>query len=218
MCSVCCQNLSENSCGKIAHVLPWVWGGSNTSSSNATDSSKNNSRRKPPPLDCRNMQLNYSGAGRFSICCRHNLAEPLRQGEQGDIFGQAASQQGPDSFMSLGSTGRRITDRYVRDHLEDIPRRLCDRLSLERMQRIAPSSPSSLKLDPSLGVSSTQVEGLFPSLGCSSASPLNFYSIDQHNHWMFSDVLGVPSGPALVLVDKEVMWHTSFSLLVCFFA
>ena len=206
MCSVCCQNLSDNSCGRIAHILLWVWDHANTTSRNNASSYSSSHRRRPLPLDCRNVQLNYSGAGRLSICCQHNSTNSEANSQQQayhGLFDQGATQQRSENFLWKESTERRMTDRYVRDHLEEIPRRLCDRLSLERMQRVAPSSPSSLKLDPSLGVSVQDGNG-FPSLGCRTASPLHFYSIDQHNHWMFSDMLGVPSAPALVLVDKEV--------------
>ncbi|RUS77119.1 hypothetical protein EGW08_015106 [Elysia chlorotica] len=212
VCSVCCQNLGENSCGQIPQVLSWVWDYTNSTSSsrNHTTSTNSSSRRGPPPLDCRNMQLNYSEAGRLSICCRHNSTHVEGASKQHAYHGLfdhgAQREQGHENFAWRKSSNRRMTDRYVRDHLEEIPRRLCDRLSLERMQKVAPSSPSSLRLDPSLGVSA-RAGNAFVSLGCSSARPLNFYSIDQHKHWMFSDFLGVKSVPAVVLVDKEREQH-----------
>ncbi|GFO18587.1 thioredoxin domain-containing protein 11-like [Plakobranchus ocellatus] len=212
ICSLCCPGVTESSCGCVIQALPWLWGSNNTSSGS------NRSSSRLAPLSCRNMLLNYSNAGRLSVCCRGNNSKDASSDKDvkdglfsrlpHGVWHKGSEFSAPTDWQQFE---RRPTDRYVREHLEVLPKRLCNRLSLERMQGVAPSAPSSLRLDPFVGETVPSTSH-FSLLGCRAERPLRFYSIDLLNHWMFSDVLGVESGknrsgPAVVLVDKEREQH-----------
>lgn len=103
---------------------------------------------------------------------------------------------------------RRPTDRYVRHHLENLPRRLCDRLAVEKQQGLN----SQWSLDSGFEMHDADFElkeQSFRHVGCTSNKSVNFYAVDSQSHWMFYDVLGMKhlasgGAPTAVLFDKAV--------------
>lgn len=113
------------------------------------------------------------------------------------------------------SPNRRLTDRYVRHQLERLPRRLCDRLSLEKQQGLKSVwTPELESEDADL----EQKKQYFSHIGCQSNKSLNFYAVDSQNHWMFYDALGMKpyitdDRPVAVLFDKQVSHPISLTVL-----
>ncbi|XP_012936183.2 thioredoxin domain-containing protein 11 isoform X2 [Aplysia californica] len=202
VCSVCCHD------DKVCSLLP-------TFQSTFANCSL--------PSDCQHVLLSYEWSHKCSICCRaradwtsqnpsrghHRLADDGTKasfGFQESGFSHFSSHEGDPS------SNRRPTDRYIRDHLERLPRRLCERLILEKQQSLV----DHLTVQSGgfqLGTSGTfSGAKQFSEIGCSSNRSLSFYSIDSQNHWMFSDRLSVNiSWPyqtsATVLFDKQNEEH-----------
>lgn len=166
---------------------------------------------RPFSLSCRNILVNYGFDHRLSSCCYHrNKSEKYSPSEQwthnvnildkGVVFVK--------NNLSGDSIHRYSNDGYVRQHLENIPRQLCDKLSMEKQQDLRtvwPDEEDSELMPADLEQTAEELNRL----GCTSNKTLHFYAIDTKNRWMFSDALGInpavsSNRTTVVLFDKEV--------------
>ncbi|KAK7489104.1 hypothetical protein BaRGS_00019618 [Batillaria attramentaria] len=147
----------------------------------------------PPPDACLNAVDNYSGMSHTSVCCK----KCDKNFTDSDSFTFSFTGS---SYRTSGQ-GRRATDRYVLDSLENLPRKLCDRISFQKSLEAFPSS-----VIPDFHSSSYAND--FIGYGCRSNHSLNFITLDSHNHWMFAESLGLDVSlahhtPVIVAFDKE---------------
>lgn len=144
-----------------------------------------------PSNMCFNSIDTYDTYYHTSICCRHCS----KNVSLSDLSSVPSSQ-----FAS--SQGRRLTDRYVLEALEKLPRKLCDQMTFQKQQETFPTSVIQ-------DFSSSTLPEEFLGLGCRSNRSLNFISLDSHNHWVFAESLGLDVSqahvnPVVVAFDKEV--------------
>ncbi|KAK0056236.1 thioredoxin domain-containing protein 11-like isoform X1 [Biomphalaria pfeifferi] len=206
VCHVCQYSFAKSKCQVLPpHLLSYVF------SSHQSDS------------DCWSFNVNYGGLDRLSFCCSkrgsaHQTAyytpQPRTEKWRLNISSSDQSVHFYKEDEGLDRSARHTLDGYVRNHLESLPRRLCDRLSLER------------HVDDSAGVSETLASELSSNevqlrlkhlshIGCSSNKTVNFYAIDSRNRWMFPDALGIEpnmssGGPTAVLFDQKSEEHYIF--------
>ncbi|XP_059165869.1 thioredoxin domain-containing protein 11-like isoform X2 [Physella acuta] len=165
---------------------------------------------QPFSLSCRNILVNYGFDHRLSSCCYHrNKSETSSPSEHWtrNINILDKTVVFVKNNLSGDSIHRYSNDGYVRQHLENIPRQLCDKLSMEKQQDLRddwPEEEDAADLDQA-------VEELHR-LGCTSNKTLHFYAIDTKNRWMFSDALGInpevsSNRTTVVLFDKEKEEH-----------
>ncbi|XP_067672608.1 thioredoxin domain-containing protein 11-like isoform X1 [Haliotis asinina] len=138
---------------------------------------------------CRNSIDNYNVNEYHSLCCQW-------------CHDDTASVVPISDFlpMSFRSGKRRVTDRYVWQEIEDKPKRLCKKLTLQKLQGHVPYE-NSYNFEESLPEN-------FTGLGCRSNRTVNFYAMDAVRHSVFAERLGVdvstlPQNPAVVIFDKE---------------
>ncbi|KAI8794915.1 thioredoxin domain-containing protein 11-like isoform X3 [Biomphalaria glabrata] len=206
VCNVCQYSSAKRKCQVLPpHLLSHVF------ASHQSDS------------DCRSFNVNYSWLDRLSFCCSkrdgaHQTAHYMPQPRTEKLRLNISSSDQRVHFYKedegLDRSARHTLDGYVRNHLESLPRRLCDRLSLER--HVDDSAGVSETLASEL--SSTEVQLRLKHLshiGCSSNKTVNFYAIDSRNRWMFPDALGIEpnmssGGPTAVLFDRKSEEHYIF--------
>ncbi|CAL1527392.1 unnamed protein product [Lymnaea stagnalis] len=170
---------------------------------------------------CRHILLSYIFAAQLSICCQQEeeslsasanwVKPPSNEKWVLNISNDDHTVYFVKENVSADSEMRHSNDRFVRDHLEHLPRRLCDRLLLEKQQGVK-SSSHDVDLEFSDSISLEDRTKQLTQVGCTSNKTLNFYTMDSKNRWMFSDALGIePSaainGPTAVLFDKENEEH-----------
>lgn len=151
-----------------------------------------------PPLpsnSCQNSIASYDVSSYTSVCCKWcnknvSYTEFLTPPFSSTII------------PSWGSEGRRPTDRYVIESLENLPRKLCGRLTFQKSQQAYPSA-----IIPDFA--STSLPWEFTGHGCRVNQTLSFFTLDSQNHWMIAKSLGLDVSqahlsPVVVGFDKEV--------------
>ena len=139
---------------------------------------------------CQNSIENYNTLEYHSLCCRDCME--LQQ----KSFVYSFS---PSSFTS---SKRRLTDRYLWQSLENYPKRLCSKLTLQKVEGVR-AYTNLVSFDHQAVFSN--ISGL----RCRTNKTINFYAMDAVHHSVFAERLGVnisslPSQPAVVIVDSEV--------------
>lgn len=147
-----------------------------------------------PSNSCQNSISSYDVSSHTSVCCKR-----CNRNISSSDFLTASSAS---STHYQASDGRRLTDRYVIESLENLPRKLCNRLAFQKSQEAFPSA-----IIPDFGSSALPPE--FTGRGCQANRTLSFISLDSQNHWMFAKSLGLDVSqahlsPVIVLFDKEV--------------
>lgn len=177
-------------------------------------------KSRPLALSCHSIVLSYSWADKLSVCCylRNDSSEDFQLNQYSAEVNSSSEHQNVVYLKNEtipDSPNRRLTDRYVRHQLERLPRRLCDRLSLEKQQGLKSVwTPELESEDADL----EQKKQYFSHIGCQSNKSLNFYAVDSQNHWMFYDALGMKpyitdDRPVAVLFDKQVSHPISLTVL-----
>ncbi|XP_041365008.1 thioredoxin domain-containing protein 11-like [Gigantopelta aegis] len=138
---------------------------------------------------CQNSIENYNTFEYHSLCCRDCT----------ELYQNAVVYSfSPKSFSS---DKRKLTDRYLWQSLENYPKRLCSKLTLQKVEGVR-AYRDLVHFDHEAILSN--ISGL----GCRTNKTISFYAMDAVHHSVFAERLGVnisslPSQPAVVIVDKE---------------
>ena len=157
-----------------------------------------------PSTFCQNSISSYDVSSHTSVCCKR-----CNKSISSSDFLTVSSSAGFTKYRA--ANGRRLTDRYVIENLENLPRKLCSRLTFQKSQDAFPSA-----IIPDFASSALPPE--FTGRGCQANRTLNFILLDSQNHWMFAKSLGLDVSqahlsPVIIAFDKEV-WTLSLSLLL----
>ncbi|XP_025095918.1 thioredoxin domain-containing protein 11-like isoform X3 [Pomacea canaliculata] len=152
---------------------------------------RNNTGSLPLPQNSCLISIdNYDTSMYTSTCCKNCI----KVAHVKDYWSQ--SMTGQETLKH-----RRLSDRYVLNGLENLPRRPCDRIHFQKNQEAFPTTVIA-------DFATTRHLANFTGSGCLNNRTLNFLSLDWHSHWMFAESLGLDllhthTTPVVVAFDKE---------------